>query len=199
MDAWGLTLILNGKKYTSTITDPLGPAGGQVRSFSNAVSPSIVWRAYQQDGNITGTVTVDEEGSIAETNERNNSKAANVIFRRVSPTNLQVTRAGAGVRLVWVPGNFSRVDYGGPRAFVNVHGYHIGVRYTYTAFPDKPASRIYTVNALHSNVSSFTIPELPWRDIVDHRACFRVVAYKSASANTLVSAPSNEVCLTVSN
>lgn len=202
VDAWGLTLILNGKKYTSTITDPLGPGGEQMRSFSNAVvSPGIVWRAYQQDGNITGTVTVDEEGSIAETNERNNSKAANVIFRRVSPTNLQVTRAGAGVRLVWVPGNFSRPAWGydGHDDFVNVHGYHIGVRYTYTAFPDKPASRLYTVNALHANVNSFTIQELPWRDVVDHRVCFRVVAYKSASANTLVSAPSNEVCLTVSN
>ena len=195
VDTWRTTLILNGKKYLNSFNPnpPLAPGASQTQIWP--ILTSAVWKEYQQNPRlILGTVYVDEENRVVESDEWN-FRQTRLVVSRVSPTNLQVVRdmrvKPARTLLRWVPSDGARDRY--------VRGYLIGVRYTLTGQTDfntgtirEPVFRVFTV--VDTNLNSFTIPQLPWRDMVDHRACFRVIAYRT---DELVSAPSNEVCLTV--
>ena len=198
VDTWRTTLILNGKKYLNTAgsNPPLAPGASQTQIWP--ILTSAVWKEYQQNPRlILGTVYVDEENRVVESDEWN-FRQTRLVVSRVSPTNLQVVRdmrvEPARTLLRWVPSDGARDRY--------VRGYLIGVRYTLV--PPRPAhggiiiepvQRIFTVDG--HLTSFFTLPELPWGQMRDHRACFRVVAY--LGAEEFVSAPSNEVCLTVPN
>ena len=153
-------------------------------SFNGAPVGNL-WRDNLQGRNIAGTVTVDEEGRIAESNEGNNSRMTQLLVTRHSPSSVQVSRTGAGLQLQWQPTLTPLRD-----------GSHISVRYTLR--PTGPVRRIFTVVGSGTN-TIFLPPDLPWSEMVDNRACFRVVGYKNSDspAYELVSAPSNEVCFAV--
>ena len=190
-DAFSATLFLNGRKYPASFpsSDPGGPlAPGAVQRLHFNVPVDSLWRDYHQGRNVAGTVTADAGNRIAESNESNNSMATKVLVLWVRPTNLQAMPGGGGVvQLVWVMGN------GFPRALNN--GYHIGVRYT-LAPTGQPVNRRFQAGPGSAN---FTVPGLPWSQMKDNRACFRVVAYAYSNlpGYERLSAPSNEVCQTL--
>ena len=206
---WRATLLLNGKKYLNSFNPnpPLAP--GEYRTiifgrlnppfggFSGPPTALDIWRMYQQSPRlIMGTVYVDEENHIEESDEWNNFGQTRVQVMRHGPTDLRVVRD-----MRW---NVSRLVLTWQRYNVFTSGYYIGVRYTLV--PPRPAHggiiiepvlRIFQVDG---NSASFALPEeLPWSQMKDHRACFRVVGYSRSDspAYELLSAPSNEDCTTV--
>lgn len=182
----GVTLNLNGRKYRITFPETdRNPKGVVFRD----VPIDNLWRDYLLGRNIKGTVIVDEEGSVEESDEGNNSsRDMRVEVLRIRPTNLQVSRTGAGLQLQWLPTQTSRL-----------HGSHIVARYALGPNLGILNRKIYNKFTVGPSTSSFTIPSLPWGEMVDNRACFRVVAStpSDSPAYELVSAPSNEVCFVV--
>ena len=180
----GVTLNLNGVKHRTTVRED----DGTPTVWFDNVPIDNLWRDYQQGKRITGKVTVDEEGRFEETNEGNNSRDTSVEVSRIRPTNLQVSRTGAGLQLQWQPTQTSRW-----------YGSHIVARYALGPNLGILNRKIYNKFTVGPSTSSFTIPSLPWGEMVDNRACFRVVAAMNSDspAYDLVSAPSNEVCLAV--
>ena len=185
-DAYRAILTLNGKKYPSDSLAPLAPGRGWSLFFP--VPADLVWSMYQLGGAILGTVdgTVDVhlERGVAESNTGNNSKRTRVSVYLHRPNNLRVTRTGAEYQLVWMSGSNSLAS-----------GYHVVVRYA-LGLTRQTVSRIFTTRYNFPGTVSYAIPPLPWRDMVNNRACFRVVGFYDSTV-AIVSAPSNEVCFVV--
>lgn len=185
------TLIFNGRKYLSSLRS-VGPFTRHSVSF--ALPLDDLWRDYQQGRRITGTVYVDEEGLVEESNEWNNFRLTRVEVYRASPTNLQVVRdmrvEPARILLRWDAGNRYAISH--------------SIMVRYTLGPTNPSSDgvITQLVKLRHQVrggNSFVLPNLPWNQMVNHHACFRVIGHLEWHPPDfeLLSAPSNEVCLTV--
>ena len=190
------TLIFNGRKYPSSLRS-VEPFTRYSVSF--ALPLDDLWRGYQQSPRmVLGTIYVDEESRIDESNEWNNFRQTRVEVYRASPTNLQVVRdmrvEPARILLRWDAGNRYAIRH--------------SIMVRYTLGPTNPSSDgvITQLVKLRHQVpygmnNSVVLPNLPWNQMVNHHACFRVIGHLEWHPPDfeLLSAPSNEVCLTVSN
>ncbi len=192
-DAWFATLSLNGKNYPSmSRPDQRQLLPGMHAEVRFPTVPlDNLWRDYQQGRRITGLVYIEEGGF---------TKSTRVVVGTFSPTHLRITRTGSGLLLSWAPGSYGRVDE-----------YHIVARYNMVPTgqpvnplipnPGRPVYSRFSVSGSMNTISSSHMSRLPpWSDMVDNRACFRVVALsrrQSFPGFEVISAPSNEVCFAV--
>ena len=191
--AWFAILNLSDKTYSSGVQGSLLPGGHAGVRFPTVPLDNL-WADYQQGrlSRISGLVYI-EEGGFA--------KSTRVVVGTFSPTNLRATRTGTGFQLSWAPGSYGRVDE-----------YHIVARFNVIPTgqpvnplipnPGRPVYRRFSVggnmNTISSSSHRMRLP--PWSDMVDNRACFRVVALsrqQSFPGLEVISAPSNEVCFAV--
>lgn len=183
-----VTLTLNNKKHRVTV-----PGGRWSSAEFKDVPVDNLWKDYLNNPRlIVGVIYIDEENHIVESNEWNNFGQTKIEALHISPKNLRITRTAAGLQLDWQQAQHARNL---------VDEYHIIARFSVKIRPGLPVYRRFSVSGNMNTISSSQMSRLPpWSDMVDNRACFRVVGLSRRQqfpGLELVSAPSNEVCFAV--